>query len=208
MVHQASGRIFTNNEESALADQMKTEFLDKGFMLTDSDFTLSPSEHISRGTPISFWAHCIGSASTMVSSVILSAETGFLLVALILSISRMSILRLWIASSMIWRFVLRDTDRDLFLNRDEAAWRLFPGGILIWAPMGALIFKFRSMVTKSGHHGPRYDHCVRYGITSFLFWENENSQMRTKPKGYLGVYKSSHPESGWTTESIFKEYLK
>jgi hypothetical protein len=31
--------------------------------------------------------------------------------------------------------LLRDMSRDLIFNCDETAWRLFPNGVMTWAPM-------------------------------------------------------------------------
>jgi hypothetical protein len=61
---------FINSEEAPLVDEIKTEFLDKGILLADSNFALSPSGRIPRRIPISVLTHRVNSAPARTSSVI------------------------------------------------------------------------------------------------------------------------------------------
>jgi hypothetical protein len=199
-------RIFTNEEESALAEFIRSEVLSTGCIFQDVDF---------RSYALSAWNEKDGLREQIKH---FNCSNGFIYdfkrrhgfsSRMFHYKRRPSVTGVqrsrWLADIQA---LLREVDHDCVLNTDETSWCLWPHGILTWCQRNtdhvqALIdgsekdnFTALATITASGKRLPLF--ILAHGKTE----RAERSQI-----GDVGTHWVSHSLTGWMTEVTFEEYL-
>jgi hypothetical protein len=201
-------RIFSDEEERQIADDIRREILTPGTLFTNADFRALITDRC--------WARYEDVPWSRIKDF--HASDGF--VADFKARNRFSSRRAHykrrpnvdpercIAWQREIEDLLRTVDHDLILNADETSWCLYPRGVTTWASRGAenVVIGIRgdekecltvmATIRASGKKDPLY--ILAQGKTARV----EESQI-----GDVGEHGRDHSESGWMTADTFNRYL-
>ena len=208
-------RIFTDEEEDAIADYIVSNYILPGLHFTDDDFieialqahkekynqyleSEDPEErkkykefHCSRGFIADFKYH--HGFSSKVFHLKRRSEPND------------EIQRKFLEEM---RNLFKEVDLELIINCDETGWKLFPKGILTWGETGV------DNVTRLSTINDKSQVTVLASITAagtklpLLFVAQEKtSQVEASQIGDVDYHWKCHSESGWMTDDVFKFYL-
>ena len=198
--------IFTEEEEEALADYIRTNIIKPGQFFTDQDFRTiamtaflekyqdaeeTPQFNCSNGFIYSFKKrHGFSSRRAHIKRRPAVSEDG---------------IKQW--KERIKK-LLREQPKDHIINVDETAWFFYPKGLLTWANKGSSDISIQiggndkenitalCAITATGTRLPMM--LIAAGKTQHV----EESQL-----GDVHPHWTAHSENGWTTEDTFMQYL-
>jgi hypothetical protein len=203
-------RIFTEEEETAMADYIRENFVRPGYLFSDSDFRLVAiqaylEKHHAETASEDLNFLC---SSTFMSDFRFRNRFSLR----VFHYKRRPIVvdhernERWIAEIAQ---LIRSVDPDRIVNIDETSWLLWPRGLLTWADTGSTSVQVRiqgdekesltatAAITASGIKLPLQ--IIAKGKTEYV----EGSQL-----GDVAHHWKNHSESGWQNETTFMEYLQ
>ena len=208
-------RIFSDEEEDAIADYIVSNYILPGLHFTDDDFveiallahkekynryleSSDPEErkkykefHCSRGFITDFKYHHGFSSK-------------------VFHLKRRSDPNNDIQRKFLdeMKHIFKTVDLELIINCDETGWKLFPKGILTWGETGV------DNVARLSTINDKSQVTVLASITAagtklpLLFVaQGKTSQVESTQIGDVDYHWKCHSESGWMTDEVFKFYL-
>lgn len=196
-----SKRIFTDEEELALADHIAEAYIARGIYFTDEDFQRLAAEA---------WRKKGGTGMPNFSRGFITKfkkRNGF-------TSRRAHAKRRSNASQFAikqWRRKLKNMLRlkpnDRIVNIDETSWHAMPNNMRTWALKGATSVQIRTNTDE------KLAMTVICGITAartklpMLIIAKGATDTVCRNLGDISPHRSAHSESGWVTEDVFAEYL-
>ena len=204
----AWNRIFTDEEEKAIATMIYSDFISKGMLFTDHDFRdLILDQYVQK------YGHA---ADSYIPDF--NCSNGYIYkfkAKYKFSSRKAHVKRRGDVSKgeiEVWRrqmqWLLENGDRDCILNCDETSWKLHSGNILTWARCGSENVRIDirgdekecitvlATITANGGKLPLY--FLASGKTA----RAEESQL-----GDIFCHWSNHSDNGWETSETFQTYL-
>ena len=199
--------IFTENEEQAIADYIRTNIIEQNQLFTDQDFriiaiTAYLEKYQNSPNPPKF--NCSnGFIYDFKKRNKFSSRRTHLK-------RRPNIkdedLKKW---KLRIKKLMTEVSKDLIVNVDETAWFFYPRGLLTWATKGS------SNVSISIGGNEKENITALCAITAsgtklpmMLIASGKTSACELSQLGDVSPNWTTHSENGWTTEATFIEYLQ
>lgn len=206
--HEPKNRIFTQEEEEAIAAEIKTNFLEKGMVFTDHEFRALILVHYQRKYISPFYEKI--PAFNCSNGFIYDFKKRHRFSSRRAHMKRRPTMNAedlahWTEQIKI---LLETVDRDCVINADETSWTVFPGNILTWSTTGSENVSIAcqgndkdcltvlASITASGGKLPLY----------FLA-SGKTPRVMDSQLGDTWGHWRSFSESGWQTSQTFQEYL-
>jgi hypothetical protein len=203
--------MFTDEREAQLAEEIRVEYLSKGYIFTDADFRLMAIEAYYRWNPIN-------ADDEVPSYKQFMASNGF--THLFKKRNRFSSRRLHFKRrsrsnpELEQRFVAEITDLinsaepDSVLNCDETSWKLYPNGILTWADTGSQ----NVAIATNGNEKDALTVMATVSLAAqklplYILAKGETVRCEMTQLGDIGNHASDHTSSGWMTTPTMIRYL-
>ena len=201
-------RIFTQEEEQAIASFLKDNVIERGYLFTDEDF---------RQWIIQAYLEKYSDEEEELKQF--NASNGFIYD--FKRRNRFSSRRAhfkrrcqsseeriepWIERV---RHLLETVPREMIYNCDETAWKMFPNGILTWAIKGAEGVPIP--ITRDEKECLTALATIRADGTKLplmILARGKTQAVEETQLGDVGFHLTGHSESGWMTQENFEKYLK
>ena len=204
--HGLHNRIFTDEQEKAIADYIRENYIQQGILFTDQDFVNlamqafltihrnnehPPEFNVSAGFIYAF------KKRNRISSLLAHPKRR--------SESDPQLNENW---EKTIKQLLKDVPRDHILNCDETAWQVFPNNVRTWAETGSQNVQIhvhgntKDSVTALATIAADGTKCPLYLIAKGKTIRCEKSQL-----GDTVYHFTNHSSNGWSTFATFKEYL-
>ena len=204
----AKNRIFTQEEEEAIADEIKREFLERGYVFTDHEFRILILSHYQR--------KYISPVYDKIPEF--NCSNGFIYD--FKRRHRFSSRRAHMKRRpnidpediAHWtdqiKSLMESVDRDCLINADETSWTVFPGNIFTWAATGS------ENVTLNCQGNDKDCLTVLASITAnggklplYFLATGKTPRVMGSQLGDTYGHWQNFSESGWQTSQTFQEYL-
>ena len=195
-------RIFTDAEESQIANHIRTNFIQKKLLFTDADFVDVVCDFHRQFRAGAHFEPSNGFIYDFKRRNGFSSRRGHFKRRPTVDQETARAFRDYVHELMATR------DLSRIINCDETSWKLYPNGILTWAETGAEdvsvgilgdekeCLTVLASVTADGRKLPLY--FLAKGKTTRV----ESSQL-----GSVNYHWKNHSENGWMTEDTFSTYL-
>jgi hypothetical protein len=133
-------RLFTDDQEAALAQQVRDDYLSKGYLFTNADFRVMAINSYYQWNPIDAEAENPPVKQFMASNGFLNSfKKRHRFSSRRSHFKRRSPPNPELEKQFFDEIVelVHSKDPDLVLNCDESSWKLYPNGILTWAETGS-----------------------------------------------------------------------
>lgn len=206
LIHGTHNRIFTDEQEKAIADYIEANYFAPGYAFHNYDFQILAMQaflELNRDAEIVREFNC--SEGFMAA---FKSRNNF--VSRRAHYKRRPGLNMEARTSWIERVcaLLQEYPADRVVNADETTWRILPAGATTWAVKGADSVAIsvqddeKKMITVMAA-------CTAAGakLPLFLIAKGKTTRSETTQIGDVGEHDSFHTTTGWMTEDAFLHYL-